>query len=117
MTTPYRELAEVPEEEDFMPYRTPAEMPEEEEEVKEMTDKEMYVKIWTRVLTAAVSVVVLIIGYNIFSTIANNSATITRAQIESTPVAAEAAKARYLEAKALSDRAMFEQMKLATEKK
>jgi len=100
-----------------MPYRTPAEMPEEEEEVQEMSDKEMYVKIWTRVLAAVLSGLVLILAYNTFSTITNNSAAITKAQIESTPNAAVAAQSRYLEAKALSDKAMFEQMKLAAEKK
>lgn len=99
------------------PYRKLAEMPEEEEEMHEMSEKEMYVKIWTRVLAAVVSVAMMIIGYNVFSTVANNSAAITKAQIEGTPIAAEAAKARYLEAKALSDRAMFEQMKQASEKK
>lgn len=92
------------------PYRTPAEMPEEEEEVKEMSEKEMYVRIWSTAFATVFGVVALIIGYNVFSTISTNQALIQRAQIDSTPNAAAAASARYLEAKALSDKAMFEQM-------
>lgn len=92
------------------PYRTPAEMPEEEEEVKEMSEKEMYVRIWTTAFATIFGVAALIIGYNVFATVNTNQALIQKAQIESTPNAAQAAQARYLEAKALSDRAMFEQM-------
>ena len=75
------------------------------------------VYIWKMVIIAIVSGLALILSYNVFSTLHADQTAILKAQIESTPVAAEAAKARYLEAKALSDRAMFEQMTKAAEKK
>jgi hypothetical protein len=80
-------------------------MPKEEE--KQMSET---VHIWKMVLTAIVCMTALIVGYQVFSTIHSDQTALHKAQIESTPAAAEAAKARYLEAKALSDRAMFEQM-------
>ncbi len=87
------------------PYRTPAEMPEKEKEQMSET-----IKIWKMVLTSVVSVVAIITAYNVFSTVHNDQTALHKAQIEATPGAREAAQARYLEAKALSDRAMFEQM-------
>jgi hypothetical protein len=95
-----------------MPYRTPAEMPEEEE--PEMSDT---LRIWKMILITGVSGLALILAYNVFSTLHADQTAILKAQIESTPTAAQAAQARYLEAKALSDRAMFEQMTKAAEKK
>lgn len=75
-----------------------------------MSDKEMYIRIWGMVLAAIVGVVVLIIGYNIFNTIHSDQTAILKAQIDSSVNAKEAAQARYMEAKALSDKAMFEEM-------
>lgn len=89
-----------------MPYRTPAEMPEEKEEVV-MSDT---VRIWKMVLTAGAFLAALIVGHSIFTTVYTARAAIQKAEIESSPMARDAAQARYLEAKALSDRAMFEEM-------
>lgn len=93
------------------PYRTPAEMPEEEKE--EMSET---IRIWKMVLTAMFLGLSLILGYCVFSTIHADNMALQKSQIDSTPLAKEAAQARYLEAKALSDKAMFEQMKAAQEK-
>ena len=94
------------------PYRTAAEMPEEEKEQVSET-----IRIWKMVLTTGIGLVALILGYCVFSTIHADSTALQKAQIDSTPLAKDAAQARYLEAKALSDRAMFEQMSKASEKK
>jgi outer membrane murein-binding lipoprotein Lpp len=90
-----------------MPYRTAAEMPKEE---IEMSEKEVQLKIWKMVLTTVVAGTALISGCNIVTTIQSNQTSLLKAQVESTPLARDAAQARYLEAKALSDRAMFEEM-------
>lgn len=89
-----------------------------EEDTMEMSEKEVTIRVWKMVLISIVSVVGLIIGYNVFSTVHNDQTALIKAQIDSSPAAKEAAQARYLEAKALSDRAMFEHMlKTANEKK
>lgn len=93
-----------------MPYRKPAEMPEEE---KKMSEHEVQLRIWKMVLITIAVGVTSIVGCNMVQTIHTNYTTLVRSQIESTPIAKEAAQARYLEAKALSDRAMFEQMATA----
>ena len=92
------------------PYRTPAEMPKEKKVPYKMNENEMHVKIWKYITLSLVSTVMLIVGYNVFSTIENNRTAIIKSQIESTPAGKEAAQARYLEAKALADKAMFDQM-------
>ena len=89
------------------PYRTPA---EKEEEVMEMSDKEMYIRIWKMALITVAVGAVSIAGCNVVQTVHTNQTALVKAQIDSTPLAKDAAQARYLEAKALSDRAMFEQM-------
>ncbi len=75
-----------------------------------MSDKEVLIKIWKMALISIVSGVALIAGCNVASTVHTDQTALAKSQIESTPAAREAAQARYLEAKALSDRAMFEQM-------
>lgn len=89
-----------------MPYRQPAEMPEEE--VTEMDDKTFQLKIWRTILTAASVAAVCIAGCNVAQTVHNNHTDVLKIQLQSTPEAREATRERYLEAKALSDRAMFE---------
>lgn len=89
------------------PYRQAADMPKEE---KEMSDKEMTLQIWKMALIAGVSVAALIMGHLIFSTIHTDNTALQKAQIESSAAAREIAQSKYLEAKALSDKAMFEQM-------
>lgn len=80
-------------------------MPKEEE--KPMSEKLVMFKM---MLIAGVSVVVLIMGYSAFSTIHTDQTAIRKAQIESSVDAKETAQAKSLEAKALADRAMFDQM-------
>lgn len=87
------------------PYRTAAEMPEEEKEV--MSEN---VRIWKMVLIAGCCLATTWIGSCTYTSIDNNRTSLIKSQIDSTPAAKDAAQARYLEAKALSDRAMFEQM-------
>lgn len=95
------------------PFRSPAEMPKEEEPQVETSET---IRIWKMVLTAMFMGLTLILGYCVFSTIHADSVAIQKSQIDSTPLAKEAAQARYLEAKALSDKAMFEQMSKAADK-
>ena len=95
------------------PYRIAAEMPVEEKEKEQMSETHA---IWKMILIAIVSVVGIITGYCVFDTIHKDQTVIRKAQIESTPDAKDAAQARYLEAKALSDKAMFEQMNRAEKK-
>ncbi len=87
------------------PYRTQAEMPEEEKEVMSET-----IRIWKMFFISAVALVTLMTGSCTYTAIDNNRTALSKSQIDSTPLAREAAQARYLEAKALSDRAMFDQM-------
>lgn len=89
------------------PYRTPATMPEEE---KEMDEKAMLLKVWKMVLITIATGAALIAGCNVASTVHNNQTELLKIQLQSTPAAVEASKSRYLEAKALSDKAMFEEM-------
>lgn len=86
------------------PYRTPAEMPEKEEV---MSDD---VRIWKLVVTGFVSIAGLIVMCVGFNTIHNDQTELAKIQIQSTETAAIAAQARAAEAKALSDKAMFEEM-------
>ena len=96
------------------PYRTSAEMPKEEEPEMETSET---IRIWKMVLLTAMSGLVLILGYCAFSSIHGDQANLTKLQFEASPAAREATQLRYLEAKALSDKAMFEQMAKAAEGK
>jgi hypothetical protein len=89
------------------PYRTPA---EREKEAVEMSEREMQIRIWKMVLITIAVGTFSVAGCNVAQTVHNNQTALVKAQIDSTPLAKDAAQARYLEAKALSDRAMFEQM-------
>lgn len=95
------------------PFRSPAEMPKEEEPQVETSEA---IRIWKMVLTTAFVGLAMILGYCVFSTIHGDNVALQKSQIDSTPLAKEAAQARYLEAKALSDKAMFEQMSKAADK-
>jgi outer membrane murein-binding lipoprotein Lpp len=70
--------------------------------------------VWKIVLIAFVCVSTLIAGSCTIATIHSNQTSINKAQIESSQLSKDAAQARYLEAKALADRAMFESMHTAT---
>lgn len=72
------------------------------------------IRIWKMVLVTAMSGLVLVLGYCAFSSIHADQANLAKLQFESSPAAKEATQLRYLEAKALSDKAMFEQMVKAT---
>ncbi len=87
------------------PYRTPAEMPEAEKEPMSEV-----VHIWRMVLIVTCVLATATIGSCTYTSIDNNRTTLTKAQIESTETSKSAAQARYLEAKAKADQAMFEQM-------
>lgn len=68
------------------------------------------VRIWKMILLSVIGIAALVVGYNIFETVHADQTALIRAQIESTPNAAIAAQARAAEAKAMSDKAMFEEM-------
>jgi hypothetical protein len=86
------------------PYRQPAEMPKEEIPMSEN------LRIWKMVLICCTVLATAITGSCTFTSIDNNRTSLTKAQIESSETSRSAAQARYLEAKAKSDQAMFEQM-------
>jgi hypothetical protein len=87
------------------PYRQPAEMPEEEEEP--MSEN---VRIWKMVLTAFTCLVTVITVACTYSSIDTNRSNLRKVEIESSETSRAVSQARYLEAKAKSDQAMFEQM-------
>lgn len=89
-----------------MPYRQPAEMPKEEDTT--MDDKTFQLKVWRTVLAAASFAIMSIAGCSVAQTVHTNHTDVLKIQLQSTPEAREATRERYLEAKALSDRAMFE---------
>ena len=68
------------------------------------------VRIWKLVVTGVFSVTGLIVMSIGFNTVHTDQTELAKIQIESTPVARDAARARAEEAKALSDKAMFEEM-------
>lgn len=86
------------------PYRKLAEMPQEEEVMSET------LRIWKMVLISIVSGLSLILAYCTFSTLHADQTALIKAQIDSSPNAKDAAMARSIEAKAHADQAMFEQM-------
>ena len=88
------------------PYRMSAEMPQEEE--KEMDDKTFQLKVWRTVLMVVAFATACIAGCSVAQTVHTNQTDILKIQLQATPAAREATHERYLEAKALSDRAMFE---------